>query len=456
MMMLRKILKGLLGLMLVGLAVACAFLTLRPPSILIVGTAYAAKIVCSSVFVAGRDEGDVFKTDVQAPGSPIMRAFKVNVDHERKRVSVTFLGFVGRSVAVYRDGLGCASVENGDADRVQAATLAGSGPLPVDAALPWPQGEGATLLPKLDAILGSSDLTGPGMRGVVVVQHGRIVAEAYGEGFTKDTRLLGWSMTKTVTAGLVGRMMAEGHLQFDQKALMAGWSGDTRKDIALSDLLGMQSGLEFEEAYGDVNDTTRMLFLEPDMAGFVAAKPAQSPAGTVFNYSTGTSVLISRIWMDHLASHDEALAYPRKALFGPLGMASAVMEADASGTFVGGSYLYATARDWARYGQFLLQDGVWNGVRLLPEGYVTHMRTGTPASGYSYSEAQSWIAGPGDVWNASEGLPEDTFWLRGHDGQSVAIIPSLDMVVVRMGLTPSSLDYKPQPMIKALIASLGQ
>ncbi len=450
----RTLFKAVFGLVFLCLAGLCAVLALRPPTILTVGTAYAAKMVCSSVFVAGRDERDVFKVDVQAPGNPLMRAFRMDVDHERKRVSATLLGFSGRSVAVYRDGLGCTNVAAGNADRLQAMTVSTAVLPPADPSSPWPQGEAATPLPTLEAVLSDGSLTGPGMRAVVVVQHGRIVGEAYGEGFSKGTRLLGWSMTKTVTAGLVGRMMADGHLQFDQKALVASWSGDSRRDIALSDLMAMQSGLEFEEAYGDVNDTTRMLFLEPDMAGFVAAKPAQSPPGTVFSYSTGTSVLISRIWMDHLASQSEALTWPAKALFAPLGMASAVLEADDSGTFVGGSYLYATARDWARYGQFLLQDGVWNGKRLLPDGYVMHMRTGTPASGYSYSEAQSWIAGPGDVWNSSEGLPEDTFWMRGHDGQSVAIIPSQDMVVVRMGLTPGELDYKPQPMIRALIARL--
>ncbi len=127
---------------------------------------------------------------------------------------------------------------------------------------------------------------------------------------------------------------------------------------------------------------------------------------------------------------------------------------DARGTFVGSSYLYATAHDWARFGQFLLQDGVWNGQRLLPEGFVGVMRTPTRSSGGTYTQGQAWLAAPGGDTSAEAGLPEDTFWLEGHDGQSMAIVPSANLVFVRMGLTPSYLGYKPQVLLKQVLAAL--
>lgn len=290
-------------------------------------------------------------------------------------------------------------------------------------------------------------MAGPGMRAILVAQNGRIVAERYGEGFDDKTPLLGWSMTKTVNAALLGRLAAAGLIGLDDAALRPEWT-DARKDITLRDLLGMESGLAFNEDYGDVSDVNRMLFLEPDMARFAAAQPQAEAAGAQFTYSSGTATLLARIWMDRIGDPAAALAYPRAALFDPLGMTSAELEADASGTLVGSSYMYATARDWARFGLFLLQDGVWDGTRLLPPGWVAAMNASNGLPG-NYSQMQSWLQGPNDE-DAAEGVPEDAFWLVGHDGQTVAIVPSEELVVVRLGLTPSDLGYRPERLVKAL------
>jgi len=131
-----------------------------------------------------------------------------------------------------------------------------------------------------------------------------------------------------------------------------------------------------------------------------------------------------------------------------------VMEADARGNLVGSSYMYASTQDWARFGQFLLQDGVWNGQRLLPEGFVATMRTPTASSGGKYTQGQAWLAGPGGGTSAEFGLPQDTFWLQGHDGQTMAIVPSANLVFVRMGLTPSWLRYRPQIVLKEILNTL--
>ena len=169
--------------------------------------------------------------------------------------------------------------------------------------------------------------------------------------------------------------------------------------------------------------------------------------GAQFNYSSGTGTMLSRIWMDRIGDPAAALAYPRTSLFEPLGMTSAEMEADEHGTLVGSSYMYATARDWARLGLFLLQDGTWNGTRLLPEGFVARMNTSNGLPGH-YSEMQSWLDANDD--DTAAGVPADAWWLVGHDGQSIAIVPSEDLVVVRLGLTPSKLGYGPEKLVKAL------
>lgn len=450
-----KWLAGLLALLLISLA---GWLYLAPPDLIRVGSGYSAKIVCSNVFLASRDADEVLAIDVQAPGHPLLRLMRVSVDRQAGTVSAGLFGVLGRSVAVFRDGLGCASVPDGDVASAQAIggpTLASA---PDPAAL-WPEGErvAASQDPAIGAILDDAALTGPGMRAIVVVSKGRIVGERYGEGFSDKTPLLGWSMTKTVNAALVGTVVAAGRISLDEKNLFPAWQEDGRAEISVADLMAMSSGLQFNEDYGDVTDVTRMLYLEPDMAGFAAAKPLAGEVGKVFSYSSGTAMMLSRLWQDALGSKDEALAWPRVALFDPLGMKSAVLETDEKGTFAGSSYLYATAHDWARFGQFLLQDGVWNGQRMLPAGFTEWMRERTPASPV-YGNGQLWLEGPGDENSpgagVQAGLPADTFWLEGHDGQTVAIVPSRQMVVVRLGLTPSRLGYRPQNMLAALVEAL--
>lgn len=445
-----KLLKGALVLVLVAVAALAGWLFFAPPDLIRVGTGYSAKMVCSNVFIAGRDPEEVLAVDVQAPGHPLLGFIDSDVDREREIVSAALLGVFGRNQAVHREGLGCASVPDGAIERAPALGVgAEMASVERDETAPWPQGEAVTDAdPAVAAILDDSEMVGPGMRAVVVVRDGRIVGERYGEGFSADTPLLGWSMTKTVTAAILGTL--DDRLARDADALRADWSDD-RSAITLADLMSMSSGLEFNEDYGAVADVTRMLYLEPDMAGFAAAKPLIRPHGEEFSYSSGTSVLLSRLWQERFDDPQQAFGWPRRALFAPLGMDSAVLETDARGTFVGSSYLYATARDWARFGQFLLQGGEWNGEQILPAGYVDWMREAAPASDGVYGRGQLWLAGPERGRQAD--LPADTYWLRGHDGQSMAIIPSSGLIVLRLGLTPSSLDYSPAPMIAALVAA---
>lgn len=450
-----KLLKWFFGLAVLAVLGLAVWLYAAPPALIRVGAGYAAKIVCSNVSLAGRDADEVLRVDVQAPGHPLLRLMQVSVDEANNTVTAGLLGVFGKQTALMRgEGLGCSSVPDGNIEAAKAADAAIPAAMPLPDA-PWPEGDRVDAAQDSDlaALLRDPELAGPGMRAVVVVRDGRIVGERYGEAFSAETPLLGWSMAKTVTAAIIGTVVGDGKMAVADKALLPDWT-DGRAAISVGDLMAMSSGLEFNEDYGDVTDVTSMLYLEPDMAAFAAAKPLAGEVGSVFSYSSGTPAMLSRLWQDRIGA--DAPQWPRTKLFAPIGMTSAVLEMDAHGTFVGSSYVYATARDWARFGQFLLQDGVWGGKAILPPEFVAWMREAAPASEGKYGRGLLWLRGPEgglpeDVDpDAGLGLPEDTYWLEGHDGQSVAVIPSKRLVVVRMGLTPSKLGYRPQPLVAAI------
>jgi CubicO group peptidase (beta-lactamase class C family) len=452
-----------IGLALLALlSVSMLTLWLKPPDILKIGANYAAKIVCSNVFLAGRDPQEVLHDDVQAPGIALLGLMRISVDRDRRAVRAGLLGFIGEGLAVAHPGAGCTVLTDGrdtpparegaaTANRVDPAAATN---YPPASDAPWPEGNAVVTVPALDRILADEALAGPGARGIVVVHDGRIVAERYARGFGPSTPLLGWSMTKSVVAGLVGLLIKEGRLTLEQPA---GWpAGDDRTHIRIADLLGMSSGLKFNESYGAVSDVTRMLYLEPDMAAFAHAQPLEHPVGKFWSYSSGTANILSRIVQN---ATPLGASYPTEHLFKPLGMTSAVIEADEHGTLVGSSYMYATARDWARYGLFLAENGIWQGQELLPRGYVAMMASPVAASGGEYGHGLVWLWGsdaiaPSKNPDREFELPDDTFWMEGHDGQFTAIIPSRRLVVVRLGLTPAEDHYRPQPLVGAVLKSL--
>lgn len=336
MRIIAKIVKWLLGLVVLAVVALFGWLYFAPPELIRVGSGYSAKIVCSNVFIAGRDANEVLAIDVQAAGHPLLKLMRVSVDKNRGTVSAGLLGFLGKSIAVFRDGLGCASVPDGDVGKARRTAIHVEPSATRQDAL-WPEGERveASQNPEVVKIVDDAAMTGAGMRAVVVVKNGRVVAERYGEGFSARTPLLGWSMTKTVNAAIVGTLVKNGKMAMTNQGLFAPWKADGRAAISLADMMAMSSGLEFNEDYGDVADVTRMLYLEPDMAGFAEAKPLTGEVGKVFSYSSGTAVMLSRLWQDAVGDKAKALTWPRTALFEPLGMHSAVLETDEQGTFVG-------------------------------------------------------------------------------------------------------------------------
>jgi CubicO group peptidase (beta-lactamase class C family) len=455
-----KILRRAWGALLLLVAILALILWLKPPALLRVGANYSAKIVCSNVFLAGRDPKAVLSEDVQAPGIPLLRLMHVSVDRERGVVRAGLLGFIGDGLAQYRYEKGCSVLPDGKIDPAPLTPthLARIGP-PMPSGppenAPWPDGTAVQTNPVIDRVLANDALAGPGMRAIVVVDHGSIVGERYAPGFNASTPLLGWSMTKTVMAGVIGLLVKDGKLSLDQAGLWPG-ATDGRERIRVADLLAMSSGLKWNEAYGAVSDVTSMLYLQPDMATFARSQPLAHPIGESWHYSSGTAVILSRIAQESVGG--DITEYVRTRLFDPLGITSATIESDEHGTPVGSSYMYATARDWARYGQFLLQNGTWQGQELLPAGYVAMMATPVAASHGQYGKGQTWMWGsepvtPGVDPDTAFGIPADVFWMSGHDGQNVAIIPTRQLVIVRLGLTPYVAGYSPQPLVKAVLES---
>lgn len=410
-----------------------------------VGAGYKAKVLGSAVFVSGRRPEAVLREDVSVDKYRIMRVFRAEVDRQRREVTTSLFGLCGRR-AVFRPGLGVTLTKAAQALRLEPASLPEAGPLPRG---DWPGGEPA------------QPVTGPGplarvlerqfsepsprrlrrTRAALVVQGGRLLAERYAPGFGPDMPLCGWSMTKAVLSALAGILVGEKRLALEGGSLLPQWSGpgDPRSRITLDDLLRMRSGLAFAEVYSDpLSDVTRMLFSGGAAAEFAAAKRLRAAPGAVWAYASGTTNVLSRVVRNAFARQEDYLAFPRQALFEPLGMSSALIEPDAAGDLVGSSFMYATARDWARFGLLYAQDGLWNGRRVLPEGWVAYSRTPTPQSPDGRYGAHWWLKLSRDFGgetDAAKRLPADAFHALGHEGQVVTVIPSLKLVAVRLGLS---------------------
>jgi CubicO group peptidase (beta-lactamase class C family) len=427
-----------------------------------VGAGYAAQVSCSLVHVSGFDARHVFDDYVVHEVAPLGAALTVEVTPEGAEARV--LGGWLRARAQHRPGLGCTLVESGAVWPVAGPARGLPGPRPArDPAVQWPPGATAPAAPAVQAAIDRA-FAEPGAptrrqtKAIVVVRDGRLVAERYAPGVDADTKLLSWSMAKSVTMALIGVLVRDGRLDPAAPAPVPEWraAGDPRGAITLDQLLRQSSGLAFDETYGPTNDVSRMLFTRPDTGAFAAAMPLAFRPDTHWAYSSGTSNLVARLARDAFAGDLAALLrYANQELFEPVGLTSALFQPDASGTFVGSSYVFMTARDWARFGELFRRDGVWDGRRVLPEGWVRYATMPTAAAPRGQYGAHWWLnAGPPGApaqrpWPA---LPPEVYAARGHSGQWVAVVPSARLVVVRLGLTLP--DEEPADGTETLIAEL--
>jgi CubicO group peptidase (beta-lactamase class C family) len=419
------------------------------------GSAFTAKYLCSAVFVGGRDPDQVVRIDLPAFRSAILPWVNWQVDAAGGTATADIFG-LGRREAHYRPGLGCTvSIDRTPAEVPVAPPLAAA----PENAFPPVVATPPDVEKVIEAAFSEPDPERPRRtRALLVIQRGQILAERYAPGYSAQSRFIGWSMSKSVTSALVGILVAERRLALETPAPVPEWANpaDPRHVITLDQLLHMSSGLAFGEDYhSPLSDVVWLLYGTGDGAAFAARKPLAAAPGTTFHYSTGTTEILSRI-----VAESAGKAYPQfadRVLFAPLGMASALIEPDAAGTPMGACCVWATARDWARFGLLYLQEGVWDGRRILPADWVDYSRTPAPAAKEAQYAAQFWLKVP-PPYRIEPGrpqlLPADAFHAVGHGGQFVTVIPSRELVVVRLGLALDPRAWDHEAFIHDLVAAL--
>lgn len=415
---------------------------------------FSAKSIASGHFIDHRSKELIEKTDNDIK---MIDLATNTIDEAGKFATSNVYGLKERK-AIYREGVGAVLI-NDNYDISKPYLLPKRTKLANN--LPFPYGNKEpqdTVFSNVDysklkkAIEDSFDKNGgkaKRTRAVVVLYKDKLIAEKYDTGFNKDSKILGWSMTKSITSSAFGALAKQGKIDIYKPAPIAEWKNDDRKNITVNDLLHMNSGLEWEENYSTICDATKMLFQAEDMGKVQMDKPAKYKPDTHWYYSSGTTNLLSRILRAQFKTQQEYLDFWYSAVIDKIGMNSMIVEQDMSGIFVGSSYAWATPRDWSKFGLLYLHKGNWNGEQILDESWVKYTATPTNTSKGAYG-AQFWLNAGGKFPD----VPRDMFYCNGYQGQMVAIIPSLDMVIVRMGLKEDAQGFDFNGFLKGIISSI--
>jgi CubicO group peptidase (beta-lactamase class C family) len=411
----------------------------------------AAKTMCSCVFVLGRTPESVRQKELSV--FPGLSSAAIDIADSS---SVTAQVWWSTRKAIYRKGLGCTLLAERSEEEVRNQKIN----LPPRIEKDSSNELLVTINPAIAAVIDDAfrepNLEKPrNTLALLVIHNGKIVGERYAEGFDHDSRFMGWSMTKSITNALVGILVKDGKLNLDQPAPVAEWQNDERRQITLNDLMHASSGLEWSESYFKPGDFHNMFIHSDDKAAYAASKKLEFKPGEFFEYSSGTTNILSRIVRQAVGDVDY-YRFPYERLFRKTGMDNAIIEPDASGTFVGSSYGYASARDWGRFGLLFLNDGVVNGERILPEGWVKYSTTPTTSAPIGQYGAQWWL-NAGAKSDAKKcyhpGLPSDEFGAEGFEDQFVFIIPSQKLVVVRLGISHHGTDI--EKIVGSIIQALS-
>ena len=412
---------------------------------------FSAKSVASAHFIGNRNLEIIQKNDNDIP--------KVDwatndINEVGKFVTSKVYGLKTRK-AIYREGLGATLIDD-NFDESKPYEIPKRTKLNTN--LPFPYGN---LEPKdsvfenVDykklnaAVANAFDKKGKKdkrTRSILVLYKDKIIAENYADGFNKNSRILGWSMTKSVTATYFGILQKQGKINVMNSAPIAEWKNDARSKITISDLLHMNSGLEWDEDYSKISDATKMLFQANDMSQSQIEKPLAGKPNNRWNYSSGTTNLLSGILRKQFKTHQEYLDFWYASLIDKIGMNSMVVETDMAGNFVGSSYSWATTRDWSKFGLLYLHKGNWNGEQIFDSSWAKYVATPTQGSNGKYG-AHFWLNANGDFPD----VPKDFYRCSGFQGQMVAIFPIQDLVVVRMGVKE---DFDFNGFLKDVVASL--
>jgi CubicO group peptidase (beta-lactamase class C family) len=395
---------------------------------------YAAKMTGSSVFLAKRDLHFTDSTDTNF--KPISLV-KNRVDEISKTTYSSAFGLLNRK-AVYREGFGNTLLIRGK--KIETSIAAPKRTfVDRDVAFPYGNGDANDTVfaninySKLNESVAEmfSDLNKT--RAVLVIYKDKIIAERYDKGFDKNSLLLGWSMTKSLTSTLFGVLQHDGKIDVQARAPFKEWENDKRSAITIHNLLQMNSGLEWNEDYNSISDVTKMLFLSEDVTKSQLQKPLTGKPNESWNYSSGTTNLLSGILRKQFSTHQEYIDFWYSGLIDRIGMNSMVVETDMKGNYIGSSYAWATARDWAKFGLLYLHNGNWNGDTVFTKDWVDYATTPTPTSDGWYG-AQIWL----NAGSRYPDVPKSMYSFNGYQGQNVFILPEQDLVIVRLGLTKNA------------------
>ncbi len=441
----KKILSYLLISLLVLVVSVVSYLLIKFPPIM---AGVAAKTMCSCVFVMGRSTESVIQKELAV--FPGLSSAEITFQ-DSLSVSASILGSTRK--AIFRKGIGCTLLAERAEEEVLRQPITLAKPIQTDS-LPWPTGnqvpetkiDGVDYIRISEAIdeafVESNPEEPKNTLAVVVVYDGQLIGEKYAPGINYNSPLLGWSMTKSITNAMVGLLVLDGRLRLDQPAPVPEWANDKRKHITINNLMQASSGLAWDETYNFPGDFHNMFIFSDDKGGYAANKELQYPIGTHFEYSSGTTNLLAKI-VRQTVGDSLYYRFAPERLFQKIGMSHTLIEPDASGTYVGSSYGFASARDWARFGLLFLNDGVWNGERILPEGWSTYSSTPAPAATLGEYGAQWWLnagakAHPEHCHNP--GLPHDEYGAEGFEEQNLWIFPSKKLIVVRLGISHHGFD----------------
>ncbi|HRZ75457.1 MAG TPA: serine hydrolase [Flavobacterium sp.] len=414
---------------------------------------FSAKSVASGHFIDGRSLEIIEKGDNDIDN---VRLATNEINEKEKVVYSSAFGMKKRK-AIYREGLG-ATLINDDFDETKPYLIPKR--TKIETNLPFPYGNlepKDSLLPEVNyeklnlAVANAFDQKGEKIkrtRALLVIYKDKIIAEKYEEGFSKNTKFLGWSMTKSITATYFGVLQYQGKIDINKPTPLTEWANDSRSKITLHNLIQMNSGLEWNEDYGNISDVTKMLFLADDMAKVQLEKPAAFEPNKHWNYSSGTTNLLSGILRRQFQNHQDYLDFWYSSLIDKIGMHSMLIEPDMAGNFVGSSYGWATARDWAKFGLLYLHEGNWNGEQIFDKSWAKYVATPTPTSKGEYG-GHFWLNAGGKYPD----VPKDMYFCGGFQGQKVIIIPSKELVIVRFGLTEDE-DFDFNGMMREIITSI--
>lgn len=429
--LIMKIIKR--SLLLILSAILVIFILNYPKLNIIAG--YSAKNINSSVFLAGRTLEFTDTEDNQF--SPINLADDA-INLKEKTTTSSVFGLLTRK-AIYKEGLGGVLITSDDDITAKRRVPKRTKP---DNNTPFPQGNADqkdTVFAnvnynELNKIVTNAFDKKNKTRAVLVIYKNQIIAEKYADGFDKNARILGWSMTKSVMATVFGILQYQQKINVQDNAPISAWKNDERSKITIHNLLQMNSGLQWDEDYESISDVSKMLFLEKDMTKSQINKPFAGKPNESWNYSSGTSNLLSGVLRSQFTTHQAYLDFWYSNLIDQIGMNSMVIETDLSGNFVGSSYAWATPRDWAKFGLLYVHKGNWFGTQLFSPEWVNYVSTPSNGSNGQYG-AHFWLNSGGKYPDVDRNM----YSANGYQGQRVFIFPDRDLVVVRMGLT--SMDY---------------